>query len=217
MNILKIYELLYNRYGPQYWWPGDTQFEIILGAILTQNTNWQNVEKAIGNLKAADLLDAQKLHSLSVQTLAELIRPARYYNIKTGRMKNFLNWLFENHDGSLESVERLGTDALREALLAIKGIGPETADSIALYAFGKPVFVVDAYTARVAIRHRLIECEAGYQQLQELFESELPQDTRLFNEYHALLVRVGKEHCRKQARCGGCPLEKLPHDTMPEV
>ncbi|MDO8303831.1 MAG: endonuclease III domain-containing protein [Sedimentisphaerales bacterium] len=212
-TLLTIYELLYNRYGPQRWWPGESRFEIIIGAILTQNTNWQNVEKAIANLKSADLMCEQKLYTLSTPQLAELIRPAGYYNIKAVRIKNFLKWLFENHDGSLESLERLDTHSLRAALIGIKGIGPETADSITLYAFNKPVFVVDAYTARVAIRHRLIEYGTGYDALQESFTSGLPQDTRLFNEYHALLVRVGKDHCRKIARCSGCPLEDLPHDT----
>jgi endonuclease-3 related protein len=212
-SLLKIYELLYARYGRQHWWPGESRFEIVIGAILTQNTNWQNVEKAIANLKSAGLLCEQKLHAISTPQLAELIRPAGYYNIKAVRVKNFLNWLFERHNGSLESLEQMNTHSLRESLLHIKGIGPETADSIVLYAFNKPVFVVDAYTARVAIRHRFIEYGAGYEALQELFTGGLPQDTRLFNEYHALLVRVGKEHCRKIARCGGCPLEELPHDT----
>jgi endonuclease-3 related protein len=212
-TLLKIYELLYQRYGPQQWWPGESRFEIILGAILTQNTNWQNVEKAIANLKSADCMCEQKLHAISTPRLAELIRPAGYYNIKAVRIKNFLNWLFENHDGSLDSLERLDTHSLRAALISIKGIGPETADSITLYAFNKPVFVVDAYTARVAIRHQIIEYGAGYDALQESFTGALPHDTRLFNEYHALLVRVGKDHCRKIARCPDCPLEKMPHDT----
>jgi endonuclease-3 related protein len=212
-KLLQIYELLYKRYGPQHWWPGQSRFEIIIGAILTQNTNWQNVEKAIINLKSANLLNAQKLHNLSKEKLAEMVRPAGYYNIKAARIKNFLNWLFENHDGSLASVERMNTQPLRSELLGIKGIGPETADSIALYAFNKPLFVVDAYTARVITRHRLIESGAGYEALQELFMNALQADYQLFNEYHALLVRVGKDHCRKIARCPGCPLEKLPHDA----
>jgi endonuclease III related protein len=212
-TLLQIYELLYKRYGPQYWWPGDSRFEIIIGAILTQNTNWQNVEKAIFNLKSANLLDAEKMHKLPIEKLAELIHPAGYYNIKAVRIKNFLNWLFDKHDGSLELVEQLDTHSLREELLAIKGIGPETADSIALYAFDKPIFVVDAYTARVMTRHRLIEPGAGYEALQELFMNALPAESKLFNEYHALLVQVGKNHCRKTARCPGCPLEELPHDT----
>jgi endonuclease III related protein len=212
-TLLQIYELLYKRYGPQYWWPGDSQFEIIIGAILTQNTNWQNVEKAISNLKSVNLLSAPKIHELAIERLAELIRPTGYYNIKAARVKNFINWLFDSHGGSLEAVEQMQTYSLRTELLAIKGIGPETADSIALYAFNKPVFVVDAYTARIMARHRLIEMGATYESLQELFMSALPHDCKLFNEYHALLVKVGKDHCRKTARCPGCPLEELPHDS----
>jgi len=209
--LTQIYQLLFDRFGPQYWWPGDTQFEIITGAILTQNTSWANVEKAIANLKSADRLSPERLYHLDALRLAELIRPAGYFNIKAKRLKSFLNWLFENYDGSLSNLESLDTSRLRDELLAIKGIGCETADSILLYAFGRPIFVVDAYTARVAVRHGLIEPGADYEQLRELFQLNLPEDVQLFNEYHALLVRVGKEFCRPKARCPGCPLEKLPH------
>ena len=210
-KLTEIYQLLLDRFGPQRWWPGETEFEIITGAILTQNTNWTNVEKAIANLKAANLLTPEKLHRLDISKLAELIRPAGYYNIKAKRLKSFLTWLFENYDGQLTNLEGLETNILRAELLAIKGIGGETADSILLYAFNRPIFVVDAYTARVAVRHGLIEPDADYEQLRELFQSNLPQDTLLFNEYHALLVRAGKEFCRAKARCHLCPLEKLPH------
>jgi endonuclease-3 related protein len=210
-RLTEIYKLLFDRFGPQKWWPGETQFEIITGAILTQNTNWANVEKAIANLKSAHLLTPEKLHHLNVSELAEFIRPAGYYNIKANRLKSFLSWLFHNYDGQLENLEGLDTDRLRAEFLAIKGIGRETADSILLYAFGRPVFVVDAYTARVAVRHGLIEPEADYEQLRELFQSNLPQEPQLFNEFHALLVRLGKDFCRPKARCPGCPLEKLPH------
>jgi len=210
-QLTEIYQLLFDRFGPQSWWPGKTQFEIITGAILTQNTNWANVEKAIANLKSAHLLTPEKLHHLDVSALAELIRPAGYYNIKAKRLKSFLSWLFRNYDGQLANLENLDTDRLRAELLAIKGIGRETADSILLYAFGRLTFVVDAYTARVAVRHRLIEPDADYEQLRELFQSNLPQDSQLFNEYHALLVRLGKEFCRPNAKCPRCPLEKLPH------
>ena len=210
-QLNEIYQLLFDCFGPQHWWPGQTQFEIITGAILTQNTNWANVEKAIANLKSANCLTPEKLHLLDVSQLAEYIRPAGYYNIKTKRLKNFINWLFENYDGRLTNLETVDTDQLRAELLAINGIGFETADSILLYALARPVFVVDAYTARIAFRHQLIEPDANYEQLRELFQSNLPEDTQLFNEYHALLVRVGKEFCRPKARCPGCPLEKLPH------
>jgi len=210
-TLNEIYQLLFERFGPQHWWPGDTQFEIIIGAILTQNTNWTNVEKAIDNLKAADCLSPEKLYQLDISRLAELIRPAGYFNIKAKRLKSFLNWLFENYDGRLSNLESLDTDRLRVELLTIKGVGCETADSILLYAFDRPIFVVDAYTARVAVRHSLIEPGADYEQLRELFQSNLPEDVQLFNEYHALLVKVGKEFCRPKARCPGCPLERLPH------
>ncbi len=210
-QLTEIYKLLFDRFGPQHWWPGETQFEIITGAILTQNTNWANVEKAIANLKSADLLTPEKLYHLDVSKLAELIRSAGYYNIKAKRLKNFINWLFQNYDGQLINLENLNTDQLRTELLAVKGIGRETADSILLYAFDREIFVIDAYTARVAVRHGLIEPQADYEQLRELFQSNLPRDSQLFNEYHALFVKVGKEFCKPKARCPGCPLEKLPH------
>jgi endonuclease-3 related protein len=210
-QLLEIYEILFDRFGPQHWWPGETQFEIVAGAILTQNTSWTNVEKAILNIKAADCLTPEKLHNLDHEQLAELIRPAGYFNIKAKRLKSFLNWLFQNHDGRLEDLEAINTSQLREELLSIKGIGPETADSILLYAFEKPVFVVDAYTARVAVRHHLIDTEAGYHGLQDLFQSNLRQDVRLFNEYHALLVQIGKNFCRPKPKCQACPLNHLPH------
>lgn len=210
-TLTEIYQLLYDAFGPQNWWPGETRLEIIVGAILTQNTNWRNVEKAIANLKSAGRLDAEALHSANVRQIAELVRPAGYYNIKAGRLKSFVDWLFENHGGEIANLEGINTEQLRAEMLSIKGIGRETADSILLYAMDRPVFVVDAYTARITVRHGLIEPDADYEQLRQLFESNLPQDARLFNEYHALLVRTGKEFCRPKARCAGCPLEKLPH------
>ena len=210
-KLTEIYQLLFDRFGRQHWWPGETRFEIITGAILTQNTNWGNVEKAIANLKSAGCLTAEKMHNLDIAGLAELIRPAGYYNIKTKRLKNFLSWLFRDYDGDLTRLEKLDTEQLRAELLAIKGIGPETADSILLYAFGREIFVVDAYTARIATRHGLVEPGADYEQLRELFESNLPRDRQLFNEYHALLVKVGKNWCKPRAQCAGCPLENLPH------
>jgi len=215
-KLTEIYQLLFDRFGPQHWWPGQTQFEIIAGAILTQNTNWANVEKAITNLKAADRLTPGKLYRFDLSKLAELIRPAGYYNIKAKRLKNFVNWLFENYDGKLANLETLDTERLRVELLAVRGIGRETADSILLYALERAIFVVDAYTARIAFRHQLIEPDADYERLRELFQSNLPQDIQLFNEYHALLVRLGKEFCRPKARCTGCPLEKLPHSLDTE-
>lgn len=209
-KIHEIYNILYNHFGKQHWWPGDGQFEIIIGAILTQNTNWQNVEKAITNLKNADLIEPELLHKLPIEQLAHLIRPAGYYNIKAKRIKNLLNWLFTNFQGSLEALSNLPDDQLREQLLEIKGIGRETADSIMLYAFNRPVFVVDAYTARILGRHGIIDEYFDYEQIKELFESNLPSDVQLFNEYHALLVRVGKDYCRPKPKCRQCPLNCLP-------
>jgi endonuclease-3 related protein len=210
-RLTEIYQLLFDRFGPQHWWPGQDQFEIITGAILTQNTNWTNVEKAIANLKSANCLTPEKLYHLDISQIAEFIRPAGYFNIKAKRLKNFINWLFDSYNGKLTNLESLDTGRLRAELLTISGIGRETADSILLYALERPIFVVDAYTARIAFRHKLIEPDADYEQLRELFQSNLPQDVPLFNEYHALLVRVGHEFCRPKARCPGCPLEKLPH------
>ncbi len=213
-RLTEIYDLLFSRFGPQHWWPGDTQFEIIVGAILTQNTNWSNVEKAIVNLKAARLITPAKLHALHTAKLARLIHPAGYFNIKATRLKNFLDWFSENYKLRLKNLDTVGTDRLRAELLSIKGIGPETADSILLYAFARPVFVVDAYTARICSRHKLIDDSADYSRIQQLFESKLPADVKLFNEYHAQLVRLGKEFCRPKPDCINCPLNKLPHTAL---
>jgi endonuclease-3 related protein len=210
-TLSEIYQLLYDAFGPQHWWPGETPFEIVTGAILTQNTNWANVEKAIANLKSAGYLTPEALFRIEISKLAELIRPAGYFNIKAKRLKSFIIWLYDNYDGEMKNLELAGTDQLRAELLAVKGIGRETADSILLYALGRPVFVVDAYTARIALRHKLIDSGADYEQLRQLFESNLTEDVRLFNEYHALLVRAGKEFCRPKAKCRDCPLEELPH------
>jgi len=212
-QLNQIYRLLLERFGPQKWWPGETKFEVIVGAILTQNTNWNNVEKAIDNLRADNLLHPGKLHQLPQPRLAELIRPAGYYKVKAKRLKNFLDWLFDSYDGNIDNLRDLDTDLFKDELLAVKGIGPETADSILLYAFDRCVFVVDTYTARLAVRHQLIEPDIDYHQLQYLFESNLPQDIAMFNEFHALLVKVGKEFCRPKPRCSGCPLRDLPHKT----
>jgi endonuclease III related protein len=210
-QLLRIYHTLYDTYGPQRWWPGESQFEIMIGAILTQNTSWTNVEKAIANLRSADALSPERLHAMAPEELAQLIRPAGYYKLKTKRLKNFLDWLMTQSDGNLERVSQWPLSSLREALLSISGIGPETADSILLYAFTKPVFVVDTYTARLAVRHGLIEQPFDYHQLQDLFQSNLPEDIQLYNEYHALIVQIGKHFCKPKAKCDACPLNALPH------
>jgi endonuclease-3 related protein len=207
------YDALLAVYGPQGWWPARTPFEVIVGAVLTQNTNWNNVTRAIENLRQADLLDPHALNAVSVQRLAKLIRPAGYFNVKARRLKNLVAWLCERFDGDVGAMGRLGLHSLREELLAVRGIGPETADSILLYAVGLPTFVADAYTARVLRRHKMMDADAGYDEIKAFFESALPADVELFNEYHALLVQVGKEHCRPRACCHGCPLEPFDHEV----
>jgi endonuclease-3 related protein len=207
--LVLAYHRLLDHFGPQHWWPGDSPFEIMVGAVLVQNTSWKNVEKAIGNLKQADVLSPRALHELAFEELEELIRPAGTFRVKARRLKNLLDRLFDEFDGSLEALFALDADSLRERLLSIHGIGPETADSILLYAAGKPVFVVDAYTKRVLARHAWIEMEAGYDRLTERFEEDMEPEARTCNEYHALLVRLGKEYCRKVPQCRGCPLEPL--------
>jgi len=216
-KLIEIYNRLYTCYGPQHWWPGESRIEIIVGAILTQNTNWTNVEKAIANLKQGGHLTPSGLHKLPLDRLAQLIRPAGYFNIKAQRLKCFLDWLIEEYNGLLESLEVLPASTLREKLLSVKGIGPETADSICLYAFRKPVFVVDAYTARIFGRHGMIEPGSGYEQIQDLFHEGLDKDVQLFNEFHALIVQVGKTHCKPKPRCQSCPLENMPHQIEPEL
>lgn len=201
-----VYNKLYSHFGPQHWWPADNDFEVIIGAILTQNTAWANVEKAISGLKRRKLISPKRLHNARAKTIAELIRPCGYYNLKTARIKSFLEALFRDFKGNLSSMFSLKPATLRERLLAIKGIGPETADSILLYAAKKPVFVIDAYTRRFLLRHKLVEGQAGYQQIQSLFEENLPHRLILFNEYHALIVRLAKEFCRKKPLCNICPL-----------
>jgi endonuclease-3 related protein len=213
-TVTQLYDRLYARFGAQGWWPGHGRFEIIVGAILTQNTNWANVEKAIANLRNAGVLTPKQLVALEPQRLAELIRPAGYFNVKARRLRHFLEWLFGRFDGDVDSAAALSTHGLRDELLAVKGIGPETADSICLYAFEKPVFVVDAYTARILGRHGMIWPQAGYEEIREFFESHLPRDVQLYNEFHALLVRLGKTYCKPRPLCSGCPLEDWPRTNL---
>ena len=205
-----LYRIIYEHFGPQGWWPGESPFEVVVGAILTQNTNWKNVEKAITNLKDAGLLSLPALLELPQALLAEYIRPAGYYNVKAGRLRNLLTLIEEQYDGSLEALLALPLEVLREQLLGVKGIGPETADSIALYAAGKPIFVVDTYTHRILLRHNLIDEDTDYHTLQELFMDSLPVDVGLYGEFHALLVRIGNQFCKKtNPRCESCPLNGL--------
>lgn len=204
-----IYASLHRSFGPQHWWPGETPLEIAVGAILTQNTNWTNVEKAIQNLKSNKVLSARALHALAPAALAALIRPAGYYHVKTGRLKNFIGFLVAEYRGSVKLMKREALPVIRKKLLTVNGIGQETADSILLYALGLPVFVIDAYTRRILSRHGILNHDLPYETYQHLFHSGIRNNARLFNEYHALLVRLGKDFCRTTARCDGCPLEGL--------
>lgn len=209
-KILKeMYTRLYKEFGPQRWWPGETPFEVAVGAVLTQNTSWGNVEKAIENVKRKKALRANTLHRMRHKEIAKLIKPAGYFNIKTKRLKEFLNFLERKYKGNMEAMKGVDTDLLRKELLGVYGIGPETADSILLYALQRPVFVIDAYTRRVLLRHELVSEAITYGELQELFHANLPADTGLFNEYHALFVRLGKDYCRTRPRCEVCPLHTL--------
>jgi endonuclease-3 related protein len=202
-----IYKKLYFAFGTQHWWPAESPFEVMVGAILTQNTSWLNVEKALGNLKKHNLLRFDKLLALPEKRLAALLRPAGYYNIKARRLKNFLEFLSQQYGGSIDNMALKGVALLRRQLLLVNGIGQETADSILLYALKKPVFVVDAYTKRILSRHGLIKEDAVYEQVQEFFMKRLKKEAKLFNEYHALLVRLGKEFCLKNSpKCLVCPL-----------
>jgi endonuclease-3 related protein len=203
-----IYDQLFDRYGPQHWWPGDSPFEVIIGAILTQSTAWSNVEKAIANLKAEGLLDPVSLDEIATDKLAALIRPSGYYNAKAAKLKAFIERL-RKYDGSLDRLFELNTGDLRKELLSIHGIGPETADSILLYAAHRPVFVIDAYTKRIIGRLGLAPASDSYEAFHQLFMENLPHDEGMFNEYHALFVRHGKEVCRKTPRCEGCCLAGL--------
>jgi len=182
----------------------------MVGAILTQNTNWLNVEAAIKNLKNANVLDPLRLYKISTQRLARLIRPAGYFNIKSKRLKEFLSFFFKKYRGNLREMAANDLKVLREQLLSVNGIGPETADSILLYALNKPVFVVDAYTRRILFRHYCLDEDATYGEIQNLFMQNLQKDVKLFNEYHALLVKLGKDFCLKsKPRCQICPLKSL--------
>jgi endonuclease-3 related protein len=205
-RLLRLYRALLGRFGPQHWWPARSPFEVAVGAILTQHTAWTGVERAIGNLREAGRLDAARLAALPAARLGRLIRSAGTYRVKARRLHALVAFLLMRFGGRISGMRRMPLEALRAELLRVPGIGPESADSILLYAAGKPVFVVDAYTRRVLGRHRITPSGIGHEQLRALLEGHLPRDPRLFNEFHALIVAIGKTYCRSRPRCAECPL-----------
>ncbi len=209
-QLLDIYHRLDDYFGPLNWWPAENRFEMIVGAVLTQNTNWKNVEKSIDSLKLLNLLNFDALLHMPVEQLADLIRSSGYYNLKARRLKNLLEMLAREYGGDLSLFFSEDTSTAREALLQVKGIGHETADSILLYAGGQAIFVVDAYTHRILSRHNLIPESCDYQTIHDLFMDNLDHDAAMFNQYHALLVRTAKQFCKKGTPlCAQCPLEPL--------
>ncbi len=215
----QYYDALIRAYGPQHWWPGRTRFEIVAGAILTQNTSWPNVERALVQLRKEKLLNVAAMLRVPSPKLAKLIRSSGYFREKARKLKEFARYVQTHHGGSLTRMFRAPTAQLREDLLRTHGIGPETADAILLYAGKHPVFVVDAYTRRVLARHGLASGRENYEEIRALFERSLPRDVAIYNEYHALLVHIGKQHCRKaRALCDGCALQPfLPHFVMEKI
>jgi endonuclease-3 related protein len=203
LSLEQLYEKLYSQYGPRNWWPADTRFEVIIGAILTQNTSWSNVEKAISNLKSANMLEPEKLKMVHIKTLEKAVHPSGYFRQKARRLKDFNNYLIDQYNGDLDKMFSRPLDELRKEMLQQKGIGPETADSILLYAGNKPIFVIDAYTRRLIGRLGLSD-KLTYEDLQVFFMENLPEDVQLFNEYHALIVVFVKNICRPKPVCDHC-------------
>ena len=216
-RLKDYFDILFAAHGAQHWWPGRTRFEIIVGAVLTQNTSWNNVERAIRNLRAARLLTPATIRNVHSARLAKLLRPSGYFRRKTRTLKAFVNFLYASHRGSLTRLFATPTATLREQLLAVRGVGPETADSILLYAGKHPVFVIDAYTRRILERHHIGHPTSSYEELRSIFEASLPNDHELFNEFHALIVHAGKNYCRpKNPRCSECSLSRfLPQSSHP--
>ncbi|MFQ5580884.1 MAG: endonuclease III domain-containing protein [Nitrospiria bacterium] len=211
-EILEIYDRLAAHFGPQHWWPADTPFEVMIGAILTQNTSWKNVEKAISRLKEEDLLHPAALYHLPEKTLSLLVRSSGYFKIKAKRIKALTTFIFEEYGGSLDTMFSEKWEVLRQKLLSVRGIGPETADAILLYAGNAPVFVIDAYTRRIFERHNHIDPADDYHKVQNYIMEGLGDKTELYNEYHALIVVTGKFFCKKTAVCPACPLNDLFED-----
>ncbi|MBI1320915.1 MAG: endonuclease III domain-containing protein [Candidatus Hydrogenedens sp.] len=207
--LREAYDRMAERFGPTHWWPGDTPFEIAVGAILTQNTAWTNVEKAIANLKRAKLLSPRALAAADTTALEEAIRPSGYFRQKAKRLRIFAEHLLEHYGGRMDRMAKRPLGPLRGELLALHGIGPETADDILLYACHKPVFVVDAYTRRILSRHGIVPDTIGYEPLRHVFETHLEPDVQHWQEYHGLIVFTGKDYCKSHPRCEGCPLQPM--------
>jgi len=204
MTFFQVYKKLLKHYGRQYWWPADSPFEVMVGAILVQNTAWSNVERAISNLKSHSCLTPKNILQTAQTDLAEWLKPSGYFNIKMQRLRNFCQWYVDA--GEFSVLSGVETNALRKKLLTINGVGPETADDILLYAFERPVFVIDAYTRRIFSRLGLLNANKGYELLRHQFEANLKSDVTIFNEYHALVVCHAKHVCKKRPDCTGCCL-----------
>lgn len=218
--LLAVYRKLLSAFGPQHWWPADTPFEVMVGAVLTQNTAWPNVEKAIANLRWHGSLSPRAIHSLPARRLQQLLKPSGYFRVKARRLRSFVDYFLERYQSQVGRMRRRPLSSLRPELLAVHGIGRETADSILLYALDKPVFVVDAYTRRILTRHNWVSTTADYESVRSLFEENLPRSVRLYNEYHALLVHLGKTNCRPKPDCADCPLvteSRLQDSTLSDL
>jgi endonuclease-3 related protein len=211
-SLMTIYRRLLRVFGPQHWWPASHPFEVMVGAILTQATAWHNVERAIDRLRRGGALSAERVAAMPTDRLRTMVRPAGYFRQKTARLRAFSQWAMARFQGRPGRMFRVEPQQLRAELLSLSGIGPETADSILLYAGQQPVFVIDAYTRRIFARHHLIGGREAYDALQQFVMAQLPRDAQLFNEFHALIVTLGKRHCHRRApECAQCPLEVFPH------
>jgi len=208
LDLIKIYESLYKEYGPQHWWPGDTPWEVCVGAVLTQNTSWTNVEMAISNLQKLNSICPVKIKNMPLAKLENAIHPSGFYRLKARRLLAVTDWWLANVENDKLHPPGKSLASWRESILSVKGVGPETADSILLYSFNLPTFVIDAYTRRIMSRHFGSNPDIAYHELQKYFMDNLPSDPQLFNEFHALFVRMAKEHCRKSGCREGCPLKK---------
>lgn len=216
-TLQKYYELMHAHYGPTHWWPGDTPFEIAVGAILTQNAAWTNVEKAIANLKASNLLGPRKLLNCPIDKLQQALRPSGYFRVKTKRLLAFCDFLVSNYRASIKHMAKEDPELLRAALLNVHGIGPETADDILLYACNIPSFVVDTYTRRILSRHGLVPPTINYDDLRSHFQTNLPPNLNLYKEFHGLIVYTGKDFCRPTPKCETCPLRSTLKRGQPRI